>query len=573
MNKGLIRAACALVVWSLSAPLALAQDGLVAPPPPETPAQPAETTAPPVEAPPPPASNELAAPAATHETVCDDHRDDDGDGLPDCADADCFENDHCQAGGTDERTNERCSDWVDNDGDGSVDCEDADCSFAGVTVCQGSWQRQGNPATQGTHDDVPALQGNQSVEDLIGVGSDADGERNDYVCSDGLDNDQDGRTDCADFGCRFDPSVSVCNGTPGVRLSLVAGVGASLIINETPDIDGDGYTEFSDPQGDVRFTRLQLRALGTIPFIQNSFFLINIRAERTFRLTFAMFQVPLGNDGHYFQINSGSGGLSPGLIVSTSKQPLLDPPYYLYNSFEQGSGAAMEVGGPLTDDDVLRYRIFAAGGSGEYSGNVGGRFFRSSDRNFSYAGGAQLQINAVGHYSRFDDPFIYTPRPLTIAFFAGARFDQRPVERYVAWNAFAILRYSHLILRAEHYGRYVLDFDGVQTSWNVQASVLIIPNLLMLAADVGGLFMPLAYDPSALTAVGYSAQFPQPVETFQVRGAVHWLVFRNLARISLLYSLQMNCQHVFGSQCLPPDSQPEASLTTHEVRIEAQVRF
>ena len=31
--------------------------------------------------------------------------------------------------------------------------------------------------------------------DLIGAGSDQDGERNDYLCSDGIDNDNDGKID------------------------------------------------------------------------------------------------------------------------------------------------------------------------------------------------------------------------------------------------------------------------------------------------------------------------------------------------------------------------------------------
>lgn len=568
MKKRWIGAVCALAVFGLPGPIALAQEGELEVPPPDDGAG----TVPPeaIEA------RRAAPPPPARESICDDRQDDDGDGLADCADADCFEDARCHAGGSDERTNERCADWIDNDGDGSVDCEDADCSGPGITVCQGSWQRReggSGPTTDGASDDIPELSGNQSVEDLIGQAGDNDGERNDYLCADGIDNDRDGRTDCQDFGCRFDPSVTVCSGAPGVRLSLVAGIAASMIINETPDINGDGYTEYSDPQGDVRFSRLQLRALGPIPFIQNSFFLISIRAERTFRLTFANFQIPLGNEGHYLSINSGSGGLSPALIVSTAKQPLLDPPYYLYNSFEQGSGAAIEVGGPLTSDDVLRYRVFAAGGSGEFSGNVGGRFFRSEDRNFSYAGGAQLQINIVGHYNRFDTLFLYTPVPLTFAVFAGARYDQRPVERYVAWNAYSVLRHGVFMLRAEHYGRYVLDFDGVQAAWNVQAGLLIVPRLLMVTADIGGLFMPLEYDPSVVAAVGYSAQFNQPMETFQWRAAAHWYVFRNIGRLSLLYSGQMNCQHVFGDQCLPPDSQPEAPITTHEVRLEAQVIF
>lgn len=528
---------------------------------------------PPVEQPPPPQPASLA-----RESVCNDRQDDDGDGLADCADADCFDSSYCQAGGDEERTNRACSDWVDNDGDGAVDCEDDDCGGPEITVCGGSFSG-GGPAGgtslgDPSSDEIPELEGNMSVEDLIGQAGDEDGERNDYLCSDGVDNDNDGRTDCQDFGCRFDPSVTVCSSAPGIRFSVVAGIAGSLRIDETPDIDGDGFTEYTDPTGDVRFARIQLRALGPIPFIQNSFFLINIRAERTLRMTFATFNIPLNNEGHYISINSGSGGLSPGLIVSTSKQPLLDPPFYLFNAFERGSGAALEVGGPITPDNFLGFRVFAMGGSGEFNGNVGGRFFRSDERNFSYAGGAQLQLNIIGNYNRFDTPFIYTPVPLTLAVTAGGRFDQRPVERYAAWNLFATLRVWHFSFRAESYSRYVLDFDGIQTAWNFQVSALLIPRTLMLAADVGGFFVPLEYDQSVVDEVGgFSSQFRQPIEQFQWRVALHWFYFRNIGILSLLYSMNMECQQVFGDVCEPPDAQPDAALTEHEIRLEAQFRF
>lgn len=424
-------------------------------------------------------------------------------------------------------------------------------------------------------DDIPELEGDQSVEDLIGRAGDNDGERNDYLCSDGVDNDNDGRTDCEDFGCRFDPSVTVCTGAPGLRFSVVAGVGASLRINETPDIDRDGFTEYTEPAGDVRFTRVQLRALGPIPFIQNSFFLLSFAAERTPRLTFATFNIPLGDRGHYLSINSGSGGLTTWRVVSTAKMPLLDPPYYLFNAFEQGAGAATEVGGPLTDDNSMRFRLFLSGGSGEFSGNVGGRFFRSEDRNFSYAAGGQLQFNLVGSFDRFDTPYMYTPLPMSLALVVGGRFDQRPVERFAAWNVFGVWRFWHIQLRAESNSRYVLDFDGLQTAWNVQASVLLVPRTLMIAADVGGFFVPLEYDPNVLGTIdGFSAQFPEPLEEFQVRGALHWFYFRNIGILSLMYSMRMVCKRVFGDGvCEPPDSQPEAPITEHEVRLEAQFRF
>lgn len=534
----------------------------------------------------PPPQQPPQPPPAGRETVCDDRQDQDGDGLADCADADCFEDAHCHAGGSEERTNDACSDWVDNDGDGAVDCEDDDCGGSHVTVCSGSWQGQGGGGGGGDlgggADEIPELEGGMSVEDLIGRGGDQDGERNDYLCADGVDNDRDGRTDCQDFGCRFDPSVTVCAGSPGFRFSVVAGIAGSLNINETPDIDGDGLTEYSDPIGDVRVSRLQLRALGQIPLIQNSFFLINLRAERSVRITFATFNIPLGNEGHYLSLNSGSGGLSPGLVVSTSKQPLLDPPFYLFNAFEQSNGAALEVGGPITSDGLLRFRAFAAGGSGERTGNVGGVFFRPGEeaRNFSYAVGAQLHVNIVGHYDRFDTPFLYVPVPAAFTIMAGARFDQRPVERFVAWNAFAQFRYSIFSMRAEAYGRYVLDFDGVQQAWNVQAVLLLVPRTLVLAADVGGFFVPLEYagDPA------FSSLFRQPVEEFQLRGALHWYYFRNIGLITLLYSMRMFCVRdttsmpgaasgVFSDQCRPSEATPDANLTEHEVRLEAQFRF
>lgn len=535
----------------------------------------AQEVPPPEEQPPQeqPPVEEQQPPQASRETACNDRQDDDGDGLPDCADADCFDDAVCQAGTSEERDDRRCSDWVDNDADGLVDCEDDDCGAGPlVRVCQGSWPEplpSGPP--RGSTDDIPQLEGDMSVEDLIGRGGDVDGERTDERCSDGVDNDRDGRTDCQDFGCRFDPSVQVCSTAPGIRFGVVAGIAGSLRIQETPDIDGDGLTEFTDPIGDVRFTRVQLRALGPIPFIPHSFFLLNFRAERTLRLSFAMFQIPLGNLGHFLSINSGSGGLSPGLIVSTAKQPLLDPPRYLFDGFEAPAGAALEVGGPIDDTDILRFRIFGSGGSGEFSGNVGGRFFRSEDRNFSYGGGAQLQLNLVGHYDRLDTPWLYTEVPLTAAVMLGGRFDQRPVERYVAWNAFATMRFWRFSIRAEHYGRYVLDFDGVQAAWNVSLVFLIWPRLFMFAADVGGSHRALDY----LLPDGFefSSEFPQPMEVFQFRTALHWFFFRHIGILSLLYSYRMDCQNVFAAECRPPDASPSAPITEHEVRLEIQYRF
>jgi formylglycine-generating enzyme required for sulfatase activity len=53
---------------------------------------------------------------------CSNGRDDDGDGLIDCADVDCALQKQCQTGG------DVCGNGLDDDGDGLVDCDDPDCT-------------------------------------------------------------------------------------------------------------------------------------------------------------------------------------------------------------------------------------------------------------------------------------------------------------------------------------------------------------------------------------------------------------------------------------------------------------
>ncbi|MDH5490469.1 MAG: hypothetical protein OEY14_00700 [Myxococcales bacterium] len=498
-------------------------------------------------------SEPLEAPAAT-ETVCDDGEDQDGDGMIDCADADCFEVAVCAAGGREERNDERCSDWVDNDGDAAVDCDDQDCQGPGITVCEGSLPSEGHgAATGGGEDELPELSGDMTVEDLIGQHGDADGERNDFLCADGIDNDGDGRTDCADFGCRFDPQVSVCAGRPSFRFSVVAGVGAQLDVQELMD-DTGLYLP-----ADIRFTRLQLRVLGPIPLVENSFFLLSLRMERSPRLTFAHFQIPLGDTGHYIAVNSGSGGLSSGLIISTSKQPLLDPAYYLFNAFEQGNGAALEVGGPVFGSSLLRYRAFVAGGSGYFNGNVGGRFFRSDTQNFTYSVGAQLAVNLIGHFDRFDSPMLFTPGSLTLATLIGAKYDQRPRERYPAANMLGVFMYRSFLVRAEIYTKREIDFGAWQTAWNLQTSILLLPRRLLLAADVGQ-FVAGDFEPPD----GFDADLRRPLDELQWRVAMHLYWYRNIGLLSLLYAER----HIEENVDRPTDRTVERSL-----RLEAQFRF
>jgi hypothetical protein len=88
--------------------------------------------------------------------ICDDGKDNDGDGKIDCMDSDCDNNANCSLPSTE--TN--CSNNADDDGDGWTDCADPDCD--GASIC------------------TPSSEAN---------------------CSDGIDNDGDGMTDCADIDC------------------------------------------------------------------------------------------------------------------------------------------------------------------------------------------------------------------------------------------------------------------------------------------------------------------------------------------------------------------------------------
>src|SRR5574339_391526 len=183
------------------------------------------------------------------ETDCKNKIDDDGDSVLDCADSDCWQDAACKSAGGLENNNALCGDWIDNDNDDATDCDDVDCQGVAVIVCRGSWEGGGGQQPLGPTGpsdgggDIPQLGEGMSVEDLLGKGSDNDGERNEFVCSDGIDNDLDGKADCADFGCRFDPDVTVCRGTPGIRFSVAAHISATYTATYEgdPDPEEEGF--------------------------------------------------------------------------------------------------------------------------------------------------------------------------------------------------------------------------------------------------------------------------------------------------------------------------------------------
>jgi hypothetical protein len=503
-----------------------------APVEPATPPVDPETTAQPEPEPEPDSAH---TPRAT-ETVCNDGQDDDDDVVTDCADADCKADPACQPDGQPEFDDARCSDWVDNDSDGYVDCDDFDCDEA--DVCKGSWDLTSAPASKdgagitmgkGPQDGVEyGLKKGQTPEDLMGVAPDADGERSNYTCTDGFDNDNDGNVDCADYGCKLDPQVTVCQGDGDVRFSVVARLSQSVVFgNDTEAQRNNGDFERSDTQ----FDALQMRVLGQLPFIQNSFFLLSMRAERTPRLTFAIFQVPLGKKGHYVNVNSGGGTLSLELVRSVAKRMLADPAFYVYNAFEQGNGAAVEFGGPMDKKGKFLYRTFLAGGAGRFNGNIGGRFFPDDNRNYTWTVGGQAWMNLVGYYSRWDSPFLYTPAPTTLALAVGAKYDQRAQERYPAANIQAVFRWRRIIVLAETYAKRELNFKNWQVAVNGQVGVLAIKKRLMFAGDAGTYVGTDFEDPPAFLGSDLRRQLRE----FQYRAAAHVYLWRNVFFATLIF--------------------------------------
>ncbi len=463
----------------------------------------------------------LDATAHAQELQCDNGIDDDGDTVYDCGDGDCFDDPVCRPDGKPENSDKRCGDWIDNDRDGQLDCDDSDCYGVGISICEGSYDKKSGAAGANTSqfsDDIPELGEGMSVEDLIGTGSDNDGERNDVACSDGRDNDDDGRIDCADFGCRFDPTVTVCQGSPDFRFSVVA--------------RGAQSYEFQDEIMNTRIETLQIRTFGPMPLINDSFFLLSMQAAKTPRLTFAMFQVPLGKNGHYLNINSGSGGLSVELVRSAHKRLLLDPAFYVYNAFEQGNGASAEFGGPLDKKGKVLYRAFAAGGTGRFSGNVGGGFVSDDTSNYTYTAGAQIHLNLIGYHSRWDSSMLFVKAPMTLSTAFGAKYDQRAQERYPAVNVNTTFKFNRIIAVAEVYAKRELDFKSTHLAYNFQIGFLAIPKKLLLAADFGEF---LALDNGDLPDMLPSQLARQRQET-QFRGAAHYYLWRNIVVATLLYT-------------------------------------
>jgi hypothetical protein len=494
----------------------------------------------------PPASQ---TPATFRELDCGDGEDDDGDGLVDCADADCSTTRRCQATGVPERSDALCSDWVDNDGDGATDCDDHDCQAEDVRVCQGSYPTPASPPLPTVDRTAPEATGG-TPPPRAEARADADGERTDELCSDGIDNDLDGVADCADLGCRLDPEVSVCTGTPGLRFTAYLSAGVTRLLEDTRP------TPLAST--DARLRVLQLRALGPIRGVEGSFFLLTLRAEQSPRVAYALVRLPLGTGGRYVALASGGANLSLAQTLSASRLLLLDPARQLRQPFEQGGAVSLEIGGPLESRHRTLARAFA-GGSPATSGAAPTRRGTQSP----WTVGGQLFVRVLGAPSPFDGQLLYTPAAPALALYLGARYDEREQERFPAASLGLALRGGRLLLLGEAFGKRELGFRSTQAAFDAIAGLLVIPRRLLVGAEYGALLVGALEAPPEAGPAALDLAVGRQRDESQARAVLHAFLHRGVGIVSLRYSRRTVRTSRVG----------EASFRTQELLLSAACRF
>ena len=472
--------------------------------------------------------------APAKESNCSDGKDDDDDFVFDCGDHDCHDDAACVADGKPEADEKRCTDFIDNDKDGVFDCEDPECQI--LPVCQGSWKGP-----------LDGKGGGDSASTAVdATGDDAALEKN--------------------------PEREMADSNDGVGF---AGVRFGVVGMFTQGLEFSNTESANQFPGVMSTTinALQLRAFGSLPFLQDSFFLINVRGERSPRLTFAMFQLPIAN-GHQVAITTGGGSLSNQVVLSLAKQPLLERASYVTSAFEQLQTAGVEVNGPILPGK-LRYRVFAGGGSGLGTGEVGDRFFTYDNFNYSYTAGAQMQMVPLGNLSRFETAYLYRPVPLALSFTAGAKYDQRLQERFPGAHVSTVFRWGHFELLAENYSKAELNFGSLQTAYNVTAGVLLIPEWLFFAADFGQYLASGFGELERVTGISVSDP-PDVLETqlrrergeTNARAALHFYFWRNNGVLSTRYAYR-------SLDAARPDGSRDRyePYESHDIWLTTQLRF
>lgn len=202
--------------------------------------------------------------------ICDNGKDDNGDGKTDCLDPKCFSDAHCQV------TVEDCTNGVDDNNDGFADCADPYC--AGVScgpdcVCLNGVPNYGSgggtgggtaggsgggtasgggtgggsgggSATGGGSGGGGTASGGGTGGGTACVGCGAgcvctNGVKAEVLCSDNIDNDTDNLTDCEDPDCN--------NVTCGAGCTCVGSAKKETNCSDGMDNDGDTKADCADP--------------------------------------------------------------------------------------------------------------------------------------------------------------------------------------------------------------------------------------------------------------------------------------------------------------------------------------
>ena len=161
-------------------------------------------------------------------TACTDGEDNDGDGAIDHDDADCLA--ALDGNETGAVLPDPCTDGEDNDGDGDADDADADCAIAG-------WGQETSPAcSDGIDNDGDGdvdFSDDADCEDEAWNSESAGADADAAACANGIDDDGDGTIDRADPGC---------SGLDDDDESA-----AAPVCSDGVDNDEDGLVDASDP--------------------------------------------------------------------------------------------------------------------------------------------------------------------------------------------------------------------------------------------------------------------------------------------------------------------------------------
>jgi hypothetical protein len=158
--------------------------------------------------------------------ACGDGRDNDCDMLTDCADSECASQPMCCRPTGPESGAMACSDGRDNDCNRLTDCADPSCAAEPVCCRPTGPENTAAACSDGRDNDCDRLTdcADPQCQSLPVCCRPTGPESGRAACTDGRDNDCDGITDCADDGCtplRSQGSTECCNGRDDDANSLV----------------------------------------------------------------------------------------------------------------------------------------------------------------------------------------------------------------------------------------------------------------------------------------------------------------------------------------------------------------